>query len=438
LGGAAAEQFAVGDGHPADRLQAAPIFGEVEGAGAALDWLYVVRARLDVESLSGPSGLEGDWRQKVAAAREAAAGTPGSEWAAVGKDPPKLDEQALADAQALEALYTEGSGALSAEARARLIDRYGWLGELALAHDLPEDAPEREALFHAWPWALLLIAVVSAVFTLGAIGGLVMAVLALVFFFTGSLRPRFVPPRAGGSVYLETFAAFLGLFLVVHLIGGLLAELASKGKLPLSETAVTVGVLVAQWLLLPVLLWPLVRGVPAGRWRESVGWHAPRGFAREIGAGVLGYFAGLPIFFLGILLTLGLTALAERISGEPVTPPTNPVLELISSGSALVVVLFVLLATVWAPIMEETIFRGGLYRHMRGRVGVAPAALLTALLFAFLHSYGPLMTGPLIALGFTFALIREWRGSLVASMTAHCLHNATVTTISLIALRALA
>jgi membrane protease YdiL (CAAX protease family) len=37
-----------------------------------------------------------------------------------------------------------------------------------------------------------------------------------------------------------------------------------------------------------------------------------------------------------------------------------------------------------------------------------------------------MMLGPVIALGFNFSLMREWRGSLIGPIAAHCLHNATV------------
>jgi membrane protease YdiL (CAAX protease family) len=35
-------------------------------------------------------------------------------------------------------------------------------------------------------------------------------------------------------------------------------------------------------------------------------------------------------------------------------------------------------------------------------------------------------------LGFGFALMREWRGSLIAPIVAHFMHNATVFTILLL------
>jgi membrane protease YdiL (CAAX protease family) len=39
-----------------------------------------------------------------------------------------------------------------------------------------------------------------------------------------------------------------------------------------------------------------------------------------------------------------------------------------------------------------------------------------------------------MALGFGFALLREWRGSLIAPMTAHALNNGIVMTFLIVAL----
>jgi len=137
-----------------------------------------------------------------------------------------------------------------------------------------------------------------------------------------------------------------------------------------------------------------------------------------------------------MLFTFVLISLQQRLTGSP-PPSNNAVLDVLGTSSVWVIVGMVSLATIWAPIVEETLFRGGLYRHFRSRLGVFGAGLLTAVLFASLHSYGPLVLSPLVALGFTFAMIRQWRGSLIASMTAHCLHNATAMTLMLLALRAM-
>jgi len=80
---------------------------------------------------------------------------------------------------------------------------------------------------------------------------------------------------------------------------------------------------------------------------------------------------------------------------------------------------------------NEAVFRGALYRHLRSRWAWPLAAAVTALAFGFMHGYPVLLLGPVISLGFGFALLREWRGSIISSMTAHCIHNAGVLMILL-------
>ena len=103
--------------------------------------------------------------------------------------------------------------------------------------------------------------------------------------------------------------------------------------------------------------------------------------------------------------------------------PNNPMIDIISSGNALFIVGFLSLAVIWAPLVEETVFRGALFRHMSSSLGVVIAALFSATLFAGMHGYGILFLPPLISLGATFAFIRAWRGSILGCMAAHALHN---------------
>ncbi len=98
------------------------------------------------------------------------------------------------------------------------------------------------------------------------------------------------------------------------------------------------------------------------------------------------------------------------------------------------IALIVALATMWAPLAEESVFRGALFRHLRGRMHWVAAGLLSAVAFAVVHNYGLLLTPPLIALGFAFAAMREWRGSLIAPMTAHLLHNGTIMLVVVLAI----
>ncbi|MBK7403242.1 MAG: CPBP family intramembrane metalloprotease [Phycisphaerales bacterium] len=410
IGAMAAQQFDQPGAHPADRLQAVLVLGESESDAAALQRLESIRASVPPDgSQSGPT--QSDWSMvKV-----------GKGW--------KSDEEVVKDAGVMETLYSDGVGALTGPEKSRLKERYGWLGELALTHDQPEESPARQTLFKDSGWAIALIFLVGAVGLVAVVGGLTMGCIAVVMFYSGRLKRRFEPPAPGGSVYLETFAIFLLAFGVLHVSAGLVAARAPGA--PWLEPAV----LIAQWCMLATIFWPLLRGVTFGGWRDAVGWRAPRGVLREVFAGVAGYFACLPLFFVGILVTIVLNILASRVFGDAARPPSNPIVDLFKQSGPFGLILFLTLATMWAPIVEETIFRGSVFRHMRGRTGAFVAAVCTAFLFAYMHSYGPLMTAPLIALGFGFAMIREWRGSLIGSMTAHCLHNSTLMVIMLIGLK---
>ena len=73
-----------------------------------------------------------------------------------------------------------------------------------------------------------------------------------------------------------------------------------------------------------------------------------------------------------------------------------------------------LLATTWAPIVEETLFRGALYRFLRSWSGVWVSALICGAMFGAIHPYGSQGIVQVAASGVMYALLREWRGSLVA------------------------
>lgn len=423
FGPMAASQFANDRLLPASRLQTVLVLGETDSPEAALDWLAAVRSGQKLAPLADQLTKGGNWRGLV----DHAPGNGG--WTRVEiKGGEQDDPEALADAETMHALYTVGPESLTPEQQTRLRDRYTWLGELALA---PKDSPERAALFGDIPWAVALVVIVLALLVAAGIGGLTMFCLAAFYFFSGRLKRRFVPPPRGGSVFLETFAVFLAGFGLVHFGAGLIEPSVSNPRWLL------IGTLLAQWLLLLTIFWPRLRGVSRAGWRDAVGWRTPRGVWREILAGAGGYFACLPVYLVAMLLTVLLNLLTQWLSKGPIEPPQNPMIDLVANGDALVIVLFLALATVWAPVVEETLFRGSLYRHMRARHGAFVCAAATALLFAFMHSYGPLMVAPLITLGFTFAMIREWRGSLIGAVTAHCLHNSTLMVLTLVGLQAM-
>lgn len=340
-------------------------------------------------------------------------------------------EEVRRDVEMLRRLYAGEE--LAEESRERLRARHGWFGRLALTHGGDPGSPERQELFKG---ARALLVFLSAVglgvfFAFGL--GFVLFITAIVLVAIGSVRPRFAPPAPGGSVYLEVLvvfvAAFVGLKVLLMLAS---AALAPSGAAPPAWfEGFSLG---AQWLLLLVPLWPLLRGVSWRQFRADTGLHAPRGLLREVGAGILGYFAGLPILLAGAVASLILKTIADFITGRKGVPQ-NPILDYIAGGSPLLLFMLVTLATIWAPLVEETVFRGALYRHLRASMPIFFAGVLSALVFGMMHGYDFLLLGGVISLGLTFALIREWRGSLVGPIVAHALHNATVMALVLTLLR---
>jgi len=105
-----------------------------------------------------------------------------------------------------------------------------------------------------------------------------------------------------------------------------------------------------------------------------------------------------------------------------------------ASGDSVIWFGVFLAACVAAPIVEETMFRGVLYRHLRERgihwnraLSVAVAAVVNGVIFAAIHPQGILAIPLLATLAIGFTLAREWRGSLVSSITMHALNNSMVT-----------
>jgi membrane protease YdiL (CAAX protease family) len=61
--------------------------------------------------------------------------------------------------------------------------------------------------------------------------------------------------------------------------------------------------------------------------------------------------------------------------------------------------------------------------------------LVTAAVFGMVHPYTTAGLVQVGMIGIVFGLLREWRGSLIAPMVAHALHNGTIafTTVMIMA-----
>ena len=83
-------------------------------------------------------------------------------------------------------------------------------------------------------------------------------------------------------------------------------------------------------------------------------------------------------------------------------------------------------ACLLAPLAEELLYRGVLFRSFWNRLGVLPAAILSSAIFAVLHFYDGYGLASVGIFGFSCALLYAATGSLGASIALHMLYNSAI------------
>lgn len=83
-------------------------------------------------------------------------------------------------------------------------------------------------------------------------------------------------------------------------------------------------------------------------------------------------------------------------------------------------------ACVLAPVAEEIVYRGVLFRSFWNRIGLIPAAVLSSLVFAVLHFYNGYGLASVAVFGFSCAFLYAATGSLGAAIALHALYNSSI------------
>jgi membrane protease YdiL (CAAX protease family) len=338
-------------------------------------------------------------------------------------------EVSVEAADKLQQLYAgyqkqPGKSSLSPEDQQWLRTRLGWFGELALAPEDGDSAARAQALAPARRTVFVYVGVL-VLGVLGLATGFFLLVLLVLLARLGRLRGGLECGTGRGGIYAETFALYMLLF-----VG--LSYLARFVPLP-GRTHLLFGGLIAFASLL-ALLWPRLRGISWRQIREDLGLHLDGRPWMQILCGPACYLCALPLLLTGLLVTFGLM-LAQRYFGlgDPFRQgagPSHPIMNEALGSDIWVWLQIFLVACVAAPIVEEIMFRGVLYRHLRetsyrwGSVlSILFSALASSFVFAAIHPQGWLGIPVLMALAVAFALAREWRRSLLPAMIAHGINN---------------
>jgi len=145
------------------------------------------------------------------------------------------------------------------------------------------------------------------------------------------------------------------------------------------------------------------------------------------------------IFFVPAAAGLAFAFLSSFITVSRQVQPSTPLNEALEGTHSIgLILVFLALAILTAPLIEEIIFRGYFFHVVKRWLGTRRAVVIIALTFAFLHVGQYWGDWPAIAivtfLGFALTMLRAWSSSTVASTVAHYVYNASVTFIPIVAL----
>ncbi|MDG2031960.1 MAG: type II CAAX endopeptidase family protein [Phycisphaerales bacterium] len=336
-----------------------------------------------------------------------------------------------------ELLFAEAAGEaatpLSQVQLGELEKDLGFLGKLLHARAV-QDTAVLERIQTQMNRAAFAILGVIVWFLVMGFSGLVALILMFVLMMNKTLKFRFRVSSTSSSIYMETFAAWLLLFIGLQTVPSIILMNVLDLNLP-PNAGLLIG-LAGFFLSLLALGWPLLRGYSFSRVCADIGL-VPGRFFIEILAGVVTYAAAIPLLLVGAICFAVLSALYSLVFGAP-PEPTHPIQESLTSGATGIILTY-LLACVAAPIVEETMFRGVLYRYLRDIsrrwlwfFSFLLSALVSSFIFAVIHPQGILFVPVLGALAVAFCIGREWRGSLVAPMVAHGLSNAVIMTLNVL------
>jgi uncharacterized protein len=154
----------------------------------------------------------------------------------------------------------------------------------------------------------------------------------------------------------------------------------------------------------------LVKTVHKRSFRETMHWYRNYDFTT-------GFLVGL-----GAMLAVSVLIVSSLL--PPSSPP--PIEKLLSSSSAMWI--FAIFGIGVAPLFEEVIFRGFLFKVLWEMRGPKLAVPVTAILFALLHV--PQLWGSwagvalIFVVGYILSLVRDRSNSLIPSLIMHTSYNA--------------
>lgn len=344
--------------------------------------------------------------------------------------PAKDQQRAM---QLLEQLYADyaeqqwSAPSLSEQDKAFLQQELDWFGRLALAPAKKDSSQAREEVLAESRTALAVAGGIIGFMLLVSFLGFIGLCYLIAVLVKGKMAYGLALREPPGGLYAESFACWMVLFLGLNLLVGVIFR-----QLGVKDPPLAVGGLLMIFSAAAVF-WPVLRGIPLSQVLHDVGLRPAGKWRTELLWGLIAYGLTLPLAFVGFLITSRLIEWQTTGGGDPFTqPPTpsHPVIRMFVDANWWKLTQVFVMASVIAPLVEETMFRGVLYRHLREATGqfgfalsVGGSVAITSLIFAVIHPQGWATVPALAALAVGFNITREIRQSIFPCMIAHGIHN---------------
>lgn len=224
------------------------------------------------------------------------------------------------------------------------------------------------------------------------------------------------PPKKKWSIILGILVYLVGQFSVSLFLPPILIAtgvIASSEELGVTTGNITAGTF---WLLniANIVSIALIVAVVLGFYKEgfsSLGFTTNK-IPKALLYGVVGFVVAF--ILAGIV--------GYPIQQEFGVDPTQEALSQTAAVPGLLPIVF-LSGVIIAPIAEEVVFRGYLYKAFRDRFKPSYAIVLSAALFSVIH-LELLAAAPLFVIGVVLAYVYEKTGNIMAPITLHVLNNA--------------
>jgi membrane protease YdiL (CAAX protease family) len=234
-------------------------------------------------------------------------------------------------------------------------------------------------------------------------------------------------------LHLTAFLAFVVISFFVVQIGFMvyyaapLRHLSTEKdfeRFALSKPGFAVGSMVLLYALALLFLYVSLSVLPGSPFWRTLGWRkitTPDG--RRPRSPWLFFLAGC-----------GLSVVVFVVTAKMQPPENVPIEELFHYKNT--AILFMAMAVLVAPLVEETIFRGYLYPLFAKYFGVGTGVLVTGVLFGLMHGaqlgWTWSLVSVLITVGVIFTLVRARTGSVFSSFLLHLGYNSTIAVVSIV------